>query len=209
MSRKQFAMSITTLFFDVGGVLLTNGWDHESRERAAKHFDYDYDTSEARHQEVAEPFECGQLNLDDYLKKVVFFQDRSFSQQEFVRFMEQQSQPYEASLEVLRQLAAQNNYQLATVNNESTYVNLYRIRTFHLTDYFSAFFSSCFLGVTKPACEIFQKALYITQRRGEECLFVDDREENAAAAQQCGIQGVHLPQPSDLVDVLRAKGVSF
>jgi hypothetical protein len=28
--------AITTLFIDIGGVLLTNGWDHLSRKLAAK-----------------------------------------------------------------------------------------------------------------------------------------------------------------------------
>ena len=200
-------MDITTLLFDVGGVLLTNGWDHVSREEAAKRFGYDYEDSEERHQRVAQPFECGQMNLHDYLSEVVFFQDRSFTEADFTQFMERQSQPHAASLEVLRQLAGQKKYQLATVNNESLHVNLYRIRTFELTDYFSAFFSSCFLGVMKPDCEIFQRTLHITQRKGEECLFVDDREENVAAAQQCGIHAVHLPQPQDLAKVLDTYGV--
>ena len=200
-------MDITTLFFDVGGVLLTNGWDHVSREQAAEHFGYDYEASEERHQRVAQLFECGQMNLADYLNKVVFFQDRSFTKADFTRFMESQSQPYTASMEVLRQLSTQSKYQLATINNESLHVNLYRIRTFQLASYFSAFFSSCFLGVMKPECEIFQKALHITQRKGEECLFIDDREENAVAARQCGIQGVHLPRPQDLAEVLRSRGI--
>ena len=202
-------MDITTLFFDVGGVLLTNGWDHVSREKTAEHFSYDYDASEERHQRVAQSFECGQMNLDDYLDEAVFFQDRPFTKEAFIHFMEQQSQPHPASMEVLGQLAAQGMYQLATINNESLHLNLYRIRTFGLTQYFSAFFSSCFLGVTKPECEIFQKALQITQRPGDACLFVDDREENAAAAQQCGIQAVHLPQPQDLASVLRDKNIRF
>ena len=202
-------MDITTLFFDIGGVLLTNGWDHVSREKTAEHFNYDYQTSEERHQRVAQAFECGQMNLPDYLQEVVFFQHRSFTEEDFTRFMKNQSQPHPTSLEVLRQLAAQNKYQLATINNESLPLNLYRIRAFKLSDYFSAFFSSCFLGVTKPHCDIFQKALHITQLQGEACLFVDDREENAAAAQRCGINAVHLPRPEDLAEVLRAKGISF
>ncbi len=199
--------TITTLFFDVGGVLLTNGWDHVAREKAAERFGYDYEESEAHHQEVAQRFECGQMNQQDYLQQVVFFADRPFAEGEFVRFMEQQSQPHAASLEVLQKLKAQGKYQLATVNNESTYINDYRIRNFELTRYFSAFFSSCYLGVTKPDCEIFQKALNISQKQGQECLFVDDREENVAAAQQCGIQAVHLPKPEDLAEVLRGEGV--
>ena len=202
-------MDITTLFFDVGGVVLTNGWDHVSREEAANHFQYDYDAVEEQHQRVAQPFECGQISLGHYLKEVIFFRERPFSKDEFIRFMETQSQPHRSSIQVISQLAKQSHYQLATVNNESLHLNLYRINTFNLTNYFSAFFSSCFLGVTKPECEIFQKALHITQRAGAQCLFIDDREENVAAAQQCGIRGVHLPHPEDLAAVLRAEGVSL
>ncbi len=199
---------ITTLLFDVGGVILTNGWSHELREAAAQHFGYDYESVEERHQRVATSFECGQLNLDDYLDQTVFAQSQSFAKADFVRFMEEQSQPHASSLAVLQKLVDQGKYQLATVNNESTHLNLYRIRTFELTRYFSAFFSSCFLGVTKPDCEIFQKTLHILQKDGGECLFIDDREENVAAAQQCGMNAVHLPRPDKLAEVLRGEGVS-
>ena len=199
--------TITTLFFDVGGVILTNGWSHESREQAAEHFRYDYDSSEARHQEVAQAFECGQIDLDDYLKKVVFFQERSFAKDDFVRFMENQSQPHLASIGVLRQLKEQGRYQIATINNESLHLNLYRIRTFGLSEYFSVFFSSCFLGVMKPDREIFQRALHITQCKKEKCLFIDDREENVVAAQQCGLQAIHLPQPEDLEGLLQERNL--
>lgn len=198
---------ITTLLFDVGGVVLTNGWSHELREKAAQHFGYDYDPVEEQHQHIATSFECGQLNLDDYLEQTVFAQARSFAKPDFIRFMEQQSQPHAHSLEVLQRLVDQGKYQLATVNNESMHLNLYRIRTFGLTRYFSAFFSSCFLGVTKPDCEIFQKTLHILQKSGDECLFIDDREENVAAAQQCGMNAVHLPKPEDLEEVLRGEGI--
>ena len=200
-------MDITTLFFDVGGVILTNGWDHVARERAAEHFNYDYQASEARHQPVAQSFECGQLDLNDYLQEAVFFTERPFTQDEFIRWMESQSQPHAHSIEVLQRLKAQGKYTLATINNESRYLNRYRIRTFELDQYFSAFFSSCYLGVTKPDCAIFQKALDIMQRPGETCLFVDDREENVAAAQQCGIRAAHLPQPGDLGEILKKEGV--
>ena len=201
--------NITTLLFDVGGVILTNGWSHELREKAAQHFGYDYNTVEEQHQRLATPFECGELNLDDYLSQTVFAESRSFAKADFIRFMEEQSQPHASSLAVLQKLVDQGKYQLATVNNESMHINLYRIRTFELTRYFSAFFSSCFLGVTKPDCAIFQKALHILQKSGDQCLFVDDREENAEAAQQCGINAVHLPWPGDLEKVLRGEGIEI
>ncbi len=205
---KTFIMSnITTLLFDVGGVILTNGWSHKLREKAAQHFGYDYDPVEEQHQQIATPFECGQIGLDNYLDQTVFAQTRAFGKADFIRFMEEQSQLHPHSLEMLQRLVDQGKYQLATVNNELTHLNLYRIQTFELTRYFSAFFSSCFLGVAKPDCAIFRKTLHILQKNGDACLFIDDREENAAAAQQCGINAVHLPRPEGLQEALREKGI--
>ena len=32
---------IKVVFMDIGGLLLTNGWGHESRQKAARFFDFD------------------------------------------------------------------------------------------------------------------------------------------------------------------------
>ena len=200
---------ITTLFFDVGGVFLTNGWGHESRAKAAMHFSYDYDSVERRHQPLFEEFDCGSLSLDEYLDQVIFFEERAFSKEDFIQFMKQQSQPYESSLDVLQRLASTGRYLLFTINNESFALNQYRIKTFGLDQYFTAFLSSCYLGVTKPNRKIFQKALWITQRKGEECLFIDDREENVTAAQACRMHGIHLKDHSQLSDLLKEEGIKL
>lgn len=201
--------AITTLFFDVGGVFLTNGWDHEARERAAAHFSYDYESVERRHQPLFEEFDCGSLSLDEYLDQAVFFEDRSFGREDFVHFMEQQSQAYGSSLDVLQRLADTGRYLLFTINNESFALNQYRIKTFGLDKYFTAFLSSCYLGVTKPNQKIFKKALWITQRNSEECLFIDDREENVTAARTCGIRGIHLKNHAHLSDLLKEEGIQL
>ncbi len=200
---------IDTLFFDVGGVYLTNGWDHIAREKAATQFSYHFDTSEQYHQSIVEGFECGRISLEDYLKKVVYFEKRDFTKDDYIHFMQSQSQPLEDNLSVLKKLAQQQKYTLATINNESLMLNQYRIEKFRLAQYFSAFFSSCFVGIMKPDGLIFQRALWITQRKGEACLFVDDREENVKAASACGMRAIHLQQPEDLADMLRSEGVSF
>lgn len=200
---------ITTLFFDVGGVFLTNGWDHDSRAKAAAHFAYDYESVEKRHQPLFEEFDCGSLSLDEYLDQVIFFEARSFSKEDFVHFMQQESHPYESSLEVLQKLVATGKYFLFTINNESFALNQYRIQTFGLDKYFTAFLSSCYLGVIKPNRKIFHKALWITQRKGEECLFIDDREENVTAARACGMRGIHLKDHRQLSDLLKKEGIIF
>ena len=201
--------NIKTIFFDVGGVLLTNGWDHLAREKAADHFEYDYAISEARHQRVAQTFDEGRLSLDDYLKEVIFFRKRSFDSASFVRFMESRSQAHPKAIQTLRQLAGLNQYQLATINNESLHLNQYRIRTFGLDRCFSAFLSSCFLGITKPDKKIFREALRITQRSGPECLFVDDREENVTAARHCGLRAIHLLKPQHLGEALSSYDIQM
>ena len=200
---------IKTIFFDVGGVLLTNGWDHTAREKAAEHFEYRYDTSEVRHQRIAQVFEEGHLSLDDYLKEVIFFRERPFTPADFIRFMESQSQAHLKAIQTLRQLAGLNQYQLATINNESLHLNQYRIRTFGLDRCFSAFLSSCFLGITKPDKKIFREALRITQRSGSECLFVDDREENVTAARHCGLRAIHLLKPQHLSEALSSYDIQM
>lgn len=201
--------AITTIFFDVGGVLLTNGWDHVSREAAAEAFGYDYETVEDRHQQHAEAFECGRISLKEYLNNVIFTQPRDFTIEEYTDFMETQSQPHSENLELLKRLAKSGKYQLATVNNESLALNEYRIKTYQLYQSIPLFFSSCYLGVMKPDCDIFQRVLWITRREGQQCLFVDDRAENIEAARSCGLQAAVVESPSELSNVLRVAGIDF
>ena len=200
---------ITTLFFDVGGVLLTNGWDHVAREAAALAFGYDYKAVEALHQQHVADFECGRISLKEYLKKVVFSESRSFTLEEYTDFMETQSQPHPENLTLLRTLARSGKYLLATINNESLALNAYRIKTFRLHEVISLFFSSCYMGVMKPHCEIFQRVLWMTHREGQQCLFVDDRQENVEAARSCGLQAAFVQHPSDLPELLQGAGVRF
>lgn len=200
---------ITTIFFDVGGVLLTNGWDHITREAAAAAFKYGYQEAEEKHQLCVEDFECGRISLQEYLDKVIFTQSRSFSVEEYTNFMETQSQPHSENLELLKRLASSGKYQLATVNNESLALNEFRIKTYCLYESIPLFFSSCYLGVMKPNCDIFQRVLWITRQEGQQCLFVDDRPENVEAAQSCGLRAAVVESPSELPHVLRASGIDF
>lgn len=176
---------LSTLFFDVGGVLLTNGWDHAERALAAAHFGLDPAALETRHAPLAAPLECGALSLDQYLAQAVFDAPRPFSHAEFVAFMQACSQPLPASLSLLEDLAASGR-RLATLNNEGRELNDYRIERFGLRQYFSAFCSSCYLGARKPGAAIYRRALGILQLRPEACGFVDDREENLSVPRDLG-----------------------
>ncbi len=201
--------NINTIFFDVGGVLLTNGWDHITREAAAAAFKYNYEKVEEKHQQHAENFECGRISLKEYLDQVIFTEPRSFTLEEYADFMETQSQPHPENLGLLRHLAKADKYQLATINNESLALNEYRIKTYRLYESVPHFFSSCYMGVMKPDCDIFQRVLWITHQKGEQCLFVDDRQENVEAARSCGLRAAWLEKPSNLAKVLKGAGVEI
>jgi len=198
---------IITIFFDVGGVCLTNGWDTGARRSAARHFSLDLEELERRHQALADALERGQLSLDAYLDDVIFRRRRSFSRDAFTSFMQAQSQPHPSVLSLIRHLASGGSYKLATINNESRELNRYRIDTFRLRDMFSAFFSSCYLRVRKPDARIYEIALDVMQAESATSLFVDDREENVEAARALGIHTIHVTDLRGLAEQLRTAGV--
>jgi putative hydrolase of the HAD superfamily len=201
--------AITTIFFDIGGVLLTDGWGFNSRRAAATQFNLDWEEYSYRHERVAHSIETNGLTLEDYLDRTVFYQPRSFSREDFRAFIFAQSQPKPESLEILQQLAAAKKYFLATINNEILELNIYRIAHFGLSKYFPVFFSSCFLERRKPDESIYRTALSVTQRAPEECIFIDDREANLECPRELGFQVIHFENAETLRHELQAGGVDL
>ncbi len=198
---------ITTLFWDNGGVILTNGWDRDARKLAVGTFHLDWEDFEDRHELVLDAFETGALSLDDYLKRTVFYRPRSFTIEDFKKFMFEQSQPYPDSLAFTGELARSRKYLMAALNNESLEINEYRIKKFHLRDYFEAFFSSCYLGVRKPNAGIYTLSLKITQREPGECILIDDRGLNLECARELGMNTIQYKNLAQLREDLARFGV--
>ena len=194
---------ITTIFFDIGGVLLTDGWNHASRRAAAEKFGLDWEEYADRHERVAHAIETNRLSLDAYLKRTIFYQPRPFTVEEFREFIFAQSQPHPDTIEIAKQLAASRNFFMATINNEIFELNVYRLQTFGLRDMFSDFFSSCFLGIRKPDEEIYRLALQVTQREAEGCLFIDDREVNLECPREMGFGTILFENVPQLRDALK------
>jgi putative hydrolase of the HAD superfamily len=199
---------ITTLFWDNGGVILTNGWDRDARKLAVGTFHLDWEDFEDRHELMLDAFETGALSLDDYLKRTVFYRPRSFTIEDFRKFMFEQSQPFPDSLAFTGELARSRKYLMAALNNESLEINEYRIKKFHLRDYFEAFFSSCYLGVRKLNAGIYKLALEITQREPGECILIDDRGLNLECARELGMNTIQYKNLAQLREDLARFGVT-
>jgi putative hydrolase of the HAD superfamily len=198
--------SIELVLFDIGGVLGSNGWDGEQRTEAIARFGLDAEDFNYRHEELAGGVEVGQISLDEYLDVAVFCEPRSFSREEFKAFMFSQSEPWPDSIAVARALAT-SGVRMATLNNESADLNNYRIRHFGLRAIFPTFFSSCWLGVRKPARSIYERALAMAQADPARTLFVDDRLQNLAPAGTLGLKTIHFRSAAQLRKDVAAYGL--
>jgi putative hydrolase of the HAD superfamily len=189
-SQTNRAIPITTLFVDIGGVLLTNGWDHHARKRAATHFKLAWAEMEDRHRLNFATYEEGKLSLEEYIDRVVFHQKRPFTRAQFRRFMFAQTQPYPEMLELVRTLKAKYGLKIAVVSNEARELNAYRISKFKLDGFVDAFISSCFVHVRKPDTDIFRLALDIAQVPVEQVIYIENTPMFVQIAEGLGIQGI-------------------
>jgi len=190
MGTNAILARVTALFLDVGGVMLTNGWDRKSREAAAKQFNLDLDELNDRHRMTFDTYESGKLSLDEYLQRSVFYKDRPFTPEQFRSFMFEQSIAYPEMIDLIKALKARYGLKIAVVNNEGRELNEYRIKTFQLNEFVDFFISSCFVHFRKPDADIWKIALDIAQVPREEVVYIDDRAMFVQVAQGLGLKGV-------------------
>jgi putative hydrolase of the HAD superfamily len=198
---------IHVIFWDVGGVLLSNAWDHTERAAALEHFRLDQEEFHARHEMVVSSFERGKISLDEYLDRTIFYRNRPFTREEFRDYMFSLSQPMPEVLAFARALAACGKYFMGTINNESRELNLHRIEKYGLREIFRLFVSSCFVGLRKPESGIYRLAIETTQINPEECCFIDDRALNLECAAKLGMRTIQMQTLNQLQEDLGKLGV--
>jgi putative hydrolase of the HAD superfamily len=200
-------VSLTHVFFDIGGVLGTNGWDREQRARALQKFGVEDEDFEHRHHQVVSEFETGAMSLEEYLDVTVFYTPRLFSREDFELYMLSLSEPNPYSIEVAKHLAATGRVRLMTMNNESAVLNVYRIDHFGLKEIFPTFLSSCWLGVRKPQRAFFERGLGIAQADPAASLLIDDRDQNLAPAAALGMHTIRFTDAELLARQLAEYGL--
>lgn len=202
--------TIRAIFWDVGGVLLTNAWDHSQRAEALKHFQLEDEAQEfqSRHELVVSSFERGKITLDEYLDRTIFYRARPFPRETFREFIYSLSQPDPEVLKFAQSLADCGRYLMGTINNESRELNYYRMEKFGLRKIFRLFISSCFVGLRKPEDGIYRLALETTQIPPEECCFIDDRALNLECAAKLGMHTIEMDSPEQLQSDLKRLNIS-
>ncbi|HUN84231.1 MAG TPA: HAD-IA family hydrolase [Terracidiphilus sp.] len=196
------------ILFDVGGVLLTDGWDRKERAAAVEHFKLDAHAFETRHEDVAPAWERGEIDLNRYLDAAIFYEPRGFSRDEFFGFMLAQSRLLpEGAMAILKQLAASNGCLIGALNNEARETNDFRFDKFDLRCYFKVALSSCYVGLRKPDPAMYHRALDIFGSPPPRVLFIDDREENVAGGAAAGMKAIQFTGEFALSKELKRLGV--
>ncbi len=183
---------IKTLFLDIGGVLLTNGWGHESRYEAIEKFRLNKEEVEDRHKIAFDTYEIDKITFDDYLDWVIFYQERKFSKEAFTAFIFQQSQPLDGCIAFFKELKTQHQLKVIAVSNEGRDLNEYRIKQFKLDELFDAYVSSCYVHLHKPDKGMLQMACDISHTRPEHALYIDDTLLLVEVAASFGLQTLHF-----------------
>ncbi len=198
-------MTIKTLFWDLGGVLLTNGWDREQRAGVIEQFGLNATEFNERHKLAVPELELGRMTLDDYLRQVVFYAPRDFTPEQFRAAMEAQSQPHAEALALARDLG--QRWRMYALNNEGHDLNEYRIRQFGLRDFLLSFYTSCYLGMMKPNPAMYRLGLNLSQLAPDEVVMIDDRPQNVEAARSVGMKAVQFVSAGQLREELSKLGV--
>jgi len=188
--KMKREITITTLFVDIGGVLLTNGWDHHARKRAATNFKLKWAEMENRHHLTFDIYEEGKLTLEEYLRRVVFYEERPFTPAQFRKFMFAQSKPHPEMIELVRRLKVRYGLKIVVVSNEARELNSHRIRKFKLDRFVDAFISSCFVHIRKPDADIFRLALDIAQAPANQVVYIENTPMFVRIAEGLGIQSI-------------------
>ncbi len=198
---------VTTLFLDIGGVLLTDGWNRNSRKEAAKAFNIDPDEMEGRHHLTYDTYESGKLPLDTYLERIVFYEKRDFTEEDFKEFMYSQSKPFEEMILLIKTLKERYKLKIAVVSNEGRELTEYRIKKFKLNSFVDFFISSSFVHLRKPDTDIFKIALDVAQVSIDEIIYIEDRPMFVEVAATMGIKGIKHKDYKTTCEKLTALGL--
>jgi putative hydrolase of the HAD superfamily len=197
------ASGIKTLFLDIGGVLLTDGWNRQSRKAAIDKFELDEKEINDRHQLCFDTYELGKTTFDEYLDHVIFYEARSFTKKDFIEFMLSQSKALDGAIDYFIEVKKRHKLKVIALSNEARDLNDYRIKEFKLDTLFDAFISSCYVKLRKPDPEIYRMACDVSQALPDEALYIDDRLLYIEVAKSLGIpslQNVSLEATKNYMD---------
>jgi len=202
--------SIRTVFWDVGGVILTNGWDLTQRTRVLSRLGVDLEAYEEIHERVNYYWERGLINAEDFFMQTVLRTNPKLNltfDLLWPQVCAESKVLHAECLDILAELKEQRKFRLATLNNESRELNEHRLNAFKLRSLFDYFICSGYVHEMKPNPGIYRSAIDISGYAPERALFIDDKPENCEAAISLGMQAIWFQSPLQLRQELAQRGI--
>lgn len=200
---------ITTLFLDIGGVLLTNGWDTALRKKTAEHFNVDYAELDHRHRVTYDTYEEGKMSLETYLRQIIFYQPRSFSSADVTNYILEEAKPYQDTIDLVRRLKAVYGLKIAVVSNEGREIAEDRIARFRLKEFVDFFIVSAFVHFRKPDLDIYRLALDVAHVEPGKVAYIEDRPLLCEVAAGLGIHSVLNKSAAQTREILAGLGLAL
>ena len=181
---------VRALFLDVGGVLLTNGWDSKVRQALADRFKLDLKDFEARHHLTFDTYEEGKISFDVFLNRTVFYTKRDFTPAEFKKYVSDLTQPLPGMIDLFTRIKARHGLKVAVVSNEGRELTFDRVNKFNLKSFVDFFIVSSFVHLRKPDTDIYRLALDVAMLEPAQVAYIDDRAMLVEVASSLGIIGI-------------------
>lgn len=201
-------MAINTLIFDLGNVLIDWNpsylFDKIFDDKAKKEYFFsnvatmEWHSKQDAGRPVAEATEELLQKHPDWAHPIKAF---------YARWKEMFSGTVEGSVEILKELKESGNYKLYALTNWSAELFKEALEDYSFLYWFDGRVVSGEEGINKPSLEIYHILLQRYNVDPQTALFIDDKEENIAAAKKVGIDGIVFTSPQQLRNELTIRKI--
>ena len=150
-------------------------------------------------------FDSGKIDPDEFFAEASSLLQATIDKTSFFRFYNDVFFLNPEVLDVLKSF--KGRYRLVLLSNTDVQRFGHIRENFPQIFFFDAYVLSYQAGVIKPDPEIYKLALEAAQAQAEECVFIDDLENNIAAAKALGIRTFHMTPGADIAGGLRDLGL--
>lgn len=201
-------MSTTTIIFDLGNVLID--WDPRyvyrtifDTEEKIDWFFENVTTSEwNEHQDAGRSLAEG---TEELVKKHP--EHETEIRAYYGRWIEMLGGAIHDTVEIFRELKAQNNLRFYALTNWSAELFPIALERYDFLHWFEGIVMSGAERTRKPFPEIYQTLLSRFDIKTEEAIFIDDSLRNIKGAEAVGIEGIHFISPAHLRVELTERGI--
>jgi len=154
-----------------------------------------------------ESFDKGEITPQEFYERVVHKLKAKIDYDEFFSIYNDVFSLNPPVLEIMKRLKV--NYKLVLLSNTDVMRFEFVREIFPEVMIFDEYVLSFEVGFMKPHPQIYRDALKKAGTKAEECIFIDDREENIQGAEELALKGILFESQANLESTLQEINLSF